>query len=146
MRRKLLFLAMILMFVGGCTAYRNDSLLRLQTLPEHYNQFDAQLAWQVSTVGNSTVIDGVIKNIRYYEMYDLEVWVYVLDANGKEVQRGVDFVYRLRENEGGPFAITFPRLASGTRLQFLYKYVGINGDSEAADAVGWSQAFEAKIP
>jgi hypothetical protein len=137
---------MFMLFLSGCTSYRNDSLQRLKTLPERYAQFDAMLAWEFKSVDNSTVIDGVVKNIRYYEMNDLEVWVYSLDTNGKEMHRGMDFVYQLKENEAGPFTIKIPQVASGTRLQFLYRYLGLNGDSESADAASWSQSFESKVP
>jgi hypothetical protein len=147
MIRTVLFLAMLMLLMNGCTAYRNDSLQRMQSLPGHYSQFDAKLAWEVTSSDNSTVINGVVQNIRYYEMSDLEVWVYSMDSNGKEVHRGVDFVHRLMENEAGSFTIKIPRVASGTRLQFLYKYLGLNGDGgEGADAVSWSQSFEAKVP
>ena len=77
----------------------NDNLNRLQTLPQHYEQFDLKLAWEVKSLDGSTVIDGVVKNIRFYEMDELELWVLSLDANGKVVHRSEDFVFRLKENE-----------------------------------------------
>ena len=143
---KSLCLVMIVLFLGGCTGYVNDSLQRMKTLPEHYTQFDAKLAWEVKSLDNSTMVDGVIENIRYYEMSEVEVWVYSLDADGKETYRGVDMIYQIKQNEAKSFTIKLPRLASGTRLQFLYRYLGLNGDSESADAVSWSQSFEAKVP
>ena len=146
MLRKSWCLVMIVLFMNGCTGYVNDSLQRMKTLPEHYTQFDAKLAWEVKSLDNATMVDGVIENIRYYEMSEVEVWVYALDADGKETYRGVDMIYQIKQNEAKSFTIKLPRLASGTRLQFLYRYLGLNGDSESADAVSWSQSFEAKVP
>jgi hypothetical protein len=147
MLRKSLFLIMIVLFMSGCTGYVNDSLQRMKTLPEHYTQFDAKLAWEVKSLDNSTVINGVIENIRYYEMSEVEVWVYALDANGKEKHRGVDMVYQIKQNEANSFTVKLPRLDSGTRLQFLYRYLGLNGDGgDGSVAVYWSQSFESKVP
>lgn len=146
MLRSVGVMAMFVLFINGCSAYRNDSLERMKAFPEHYAQFDAQVAWGVKSDDSSTVIEGAVKNIRYYEMTGLEVWVYTVDATGKEVHRGVDFIHRLGENEVGSFAIKIPRTASGTRLQFLYSYLGFNADSESADGLSWFQAFEGKVP
>lgn len=145
MLHKSLTLVMLLLLMTGCATYQNTSLQRMETLPEHYNHFDAKLAWEVKSVANATVISGVIENIRYYEMGNIEVWVSSLDANGKEVHRGVDFVFSLKQNEANSFTVKIPRVAPGTTLQFLYRYIGFNGDSDP-DAVTWSQSFEAKVP
>src|SRR5512133_743413 len=136
----------LLVLLSGCATYRNDNAVRMQTLPQHYAQFDAQLAWQVISAGNFTVIDGVVKNIRYYEMDDLEIWVFVLDAAGKEVFRTADFVYSLKENEAAQFGLKIPPAASGTRLRFMYRYVGNEGGGDPGGASRWSQSFESTVP
>ena len=149
MARTILMIMLPVMFMlltGGCTGYRNDSLQRMQTLPEHHSHFDAQLAWQVTTTPGSTVVSGVVKNVRYFKMTDLEVWVYALDAAGKEQHRGMDFVFPLLQDEAGPFSVKLPQLASGTRLRFLYSYVGLNDDGPSPDAVQWSESFESRVP
>jgi len=136
----------VLVLLGGCATYRNDSQERMQTLPQHYAQFDAKLAWEVKPLDGATVINGVVKNVRYYEMTDLEIWVYVLDANGKEVQRTVDFVYKLKENEAAPFALKIKPAASGTKLRFMYSYIGHDGGGESGDTIPWRQTFDAVVP
>jgi hypothetical protein len=145
MRLKSMLIIMIMLMAGGCATYRNDSLEKMKTLPQHYEQFDVKMAWKVTSSQGSTVIDGVVKNIRYFEMSQLEVRVLSLDNKGNEVHRAVDFVNTLRENEAGAFSIKFPLLASGSRLRFLYSYIGSDGGGEFS-AVAWMQSFEAKVP
>lgn len=146
MLRALMVSVAILVFLNGCAAYRNDSLERMQALPQHYVQFDAKFAWQVKSAGSSSVIEGVIQNIRYYEMNDLEIWVFLLDARGKEVFRTVDFVYSLKENEAAQFMLKIPHVASGAKLRFLYRYLGHEGGGESGSATRWSQSFKSEVP
>lgn len=135
-----------LVALNGCATYRNNDLERMQTLPQNYSQFDVRIAWEVKAVDNSTIIDGIIKNIRYYEMDELEIWVWSLDDHGKEIYRSSAFVYKLKENETAPFTVKLPIAAPGTKLQFLYRYIGNDGGSEANGAVRWSQSFESVVP
>jgi hypothetical protein len=142
---KFVLIVMILLVAGGCATYRNDSLEKLKTLPQHYEQFDVKMAWKVTSGQGSTVIDGVVKNSRYFEMSQLEVRVSSLDDKGNEVNRAVDFINTLRENEAGAFSIKLPLLASGSRFRFLYSYIGSDGGGEFS-AVAWMQSFEATVP
>jgi len=147
MRLNSVLIAIILLLMGGCATYRDDNLNRLQTLPQHYEQFDLKLAWEVKPLDGSTVIVGVVKNIRYFEMDELEIWVMSLDAKGKVVHRAEDFVFRLKENEVAPFALKIPRVESGSKLRFTYRYVGLDGGGgESGGALPWMQSFESVVP
>jgi len=146
MRRNSILIAMILLQMCGCATYRSDNPERLLTLPQHYAEFDLKLAWEVKPVEGSTVIDGVVKNIRYYQMDELEIWVLSLDAEGKVVHRAADFVYSLKENEVAQFTLKLPRLASGSRIRFMYRYIGIEGGGDSRDSMSWRQSFDSVVP
>jgi len=147
MRKKSMFIAILLLLMGGCATYRSDNLDRMQTLPQHYEQFDLKLAWEVKPLDDSTVIDGVVKNIRYFEMNELEIWALSLDAEGKVVHRAADFIYRLKENEVASFTLKIPRLASGSKLRFMYHYIGIDGGGgDSGGGLSWRQSFESEVP
>ena len=146
MLRTLMLCASILVLLNGCATYRNVNLERMQSLPQKYSQFDAKLAWEVKSAGSSTVIDGVVQNIRYYMMDELEIWVWSLDDRGKEVHRSVAFVYSLKENETAQFTVELPLIASGTKLQFLYRYIGHDGGGDSGGALSWMQSFESVVP
>ena len=144
MRLKSLLVVMILLMAGGCATYRDDSLARMETLPLHYEKFDVQMAWEVRSAKGSTVIDGVIKNIRYFEMSQLQIQVSSLDENGKKVHQAVDFINTLRENEAGTFTLKLPQLESGSRLRFIYSYIGTDGGRSGGTL--WEQSFESRVP
>jgi len=145
MVRTSLWCVVILALLNGCATYPNVNQERMQTLPQQFSEFDAKLAWQVKSLGDSTVIDGVIKNIRYYEMDDVEIWVTSLDADGKDVQRAVDFIYLLKENESAAFTLKVPKVASGTKLHFMYKYIAQEG-GDSGDSLSWRQTFDSVVP
>ena len=142
----LLIVVLLLLMMSGCATYRSDNLERMQTLPQHYAQFDLELAWDVKPVDGSTVIDGIVKNIRYYEMDELEIWVLTLDAEGKVVHRAADFVYRLRKDEAARFTLKIPLPAPGSKLRFTYSYVGSDGGGDSSGGVTWVQSFESEVP
>ena len=144
MRLQSLLFVMMLLLAAGCATYRDDSLARMNTLPLHYEKFDVQMAWEVTSAQGSTVINGVVKNIRYFEMSQLQIQVSSLDDNGKEVHQAVDFISTLRENEAGSFTLKLPQLASGSRLRFIYSYIGTSGGRSGGTS--WEQSFESKVP
>jgi hypothetical protein len=124
---------------------------QLKTLPQHYSQFDVNMAWDVKTVGGNTVINGVVRNIRYASMEDLEIWVALHDAKGKLLGRAVSFVIprRLDMDVTAPFDIKLPMVASpGSKFIFTYKYAGSDGggnDGTRGGGVNWMQSFESSV-
>ncbi len=98
MRLQSLLFVMLLLLAAGCATYRDDSLARMNTLPLHYEKFDVQMAWEVTSAQGSTVITGVVKNIRYFEMSQLQIQVSSLDDNGKKVHQSGGF-YKYPEGE-----------------------------------------------
>ncbi len=139
-------LVVVLLTAGCATTYRNDSLVRLQNLPQHYELFDAKLAWEASTTDSSTTISGVIKNIRYFMMEEVEIQVATLAVDGREVARDTYFVTRIKENEAEPFILKLPAVSPGSTLRFHYRYIGNDGGGDSGDALTWRQSFNWKIP
>jgi hypothetical protein len=122
---------------------------QLRSMPQQYEQFDLKLGWNVSSEKDTMLVAGVIQNVRYAFMEDVEIWVSALDADGKVVARAADFVLprRLTRDEPAAFAVKLPKAAgSVTTLQFTYKYEGSDGGGNDGDAIKWMQSFEAKLP
>ena len=150
MFRYLAVLLLMVMCIGGCAVYPDLNQVRLESLPQRYEKFDAVLAWEVRDAGPGMIIDGEFKNVRYAYMEDVEVWVVLLDPAGKRVARGVGYVIPqlLPRDEVAPFTVKLPvRALPGTKLQFTYKYKGLEGGSDGGGFVGpWMQSFDVVVP
>ena len=157
MVRRILMLVMVTLLLGACATYPDTRRERLQTLTQRYSQFDLVLAWDTRVVGGNTLVEGVVKNVRWAYMYDLEIWVAVLDPAGKAVARGMTFVIpqQLNQDEIAEFAVKVPvPVTPGMVLRFTYKYRGSDGGDDddgvlfrGLDAgMPWMQTFDAVVP
>jgi len=152
MLRPAVLLAITTALLAACAGSPGTTHLRLETLPQHYSQFDVRLAWETKTLGDKTIVDGVAENVRYAYMYDLEIWVAVLDGAGKAVARSVSFVIprQLNLDESAEFSLRLPVAATpGTRLRFTYRYRGSDGGDRRKFGDGgtpWMQSFETVVP
>jgi hypothetical protein len=146
MAKRFLFLVLVLAVTGGCTSYRDVYREQLDNLPFHYSQFDLRVAWNIQVAGPETLIEGVVENVRYFEMDGVEIWVSALDAKGGTLARSVSFVIprQLREDDIAPFSVKLPLAAvPGTQLLFTYRY---HAHEDAEDGVDWMQSFRTEVP
>ena len=141
-----LFVTMIVsLLLAGFMSLSDQLKARMEQMPKHYSHFDVKMGWAVASRDNATTIDGIIKNIRYASMNGIEIWVAILDANGKVSARSVDYVIpnRVARDDVAQFAIKLPVAApAGSKLLFTYKYVGDDGGGSDNDAIAWMQTFE----
>lgn len=150
MRRLSILLLILSALLGACASYPNPQQVRLAALPQHYKQFDVLLGWEVKPADNGTIVQGVVKNIRYFRMRNLEIWVAQLDANGKVLARGMTFIIpsELGLDESSDFTVKIPAaVTAGDRLRFTYKYSGSDGGEHGlGDGTPWMQSFDTTIP
>ena len=149
--KQLYLISIVAMFVlSGFTSLSEQMKNQLETLPQHYSQFDVKMAWAVKADNGKTAIDGVIQNIRYATMEDVEISVSALDSTGKATSHSSSFVIPLRLNKDdmAPFNVVLPVTSSaGTKLMFTYKYYGNDGDGGDGGGGGiWMQSFESIVP
>lgn len=114
-------------------------------LSQQHSDFDVKMSWDMKTIVGKTVIEGVIQNIRYAMMENIEIWVALLDFRGNTVERAVDLVMPMRLDMGevASFRAVFQLVVpSGAKLVFSYKYDG----SDGGDCIKWRQSFEACAP
>ncbi|MBU5637943.1 hypothetical protein KOM00_14530 [Geomonas sp. Red69] len=150
MRRPRPIFLILLLLLGACATYPDLQQQRLAALPHQYKQFDVLMGWEVRPAGGSTVVQGVVKNVRYFRMRNLEIWASQLDGRGKVLVQGMTFVVpsELGLDESADFTIRIPAaLAAGDRLRITYKYLGSDGGSHGlGDGTNWMQSFESVIP
>lgn len=119
--------------------------MQTATMPQRYSDFDVSMTWTVQTIDRKTVFDGAIQNIRYAVMEEIEIWVAILDTNGKTVSRAVDLVMprRLELDGTTAFRVTIPIVVPhGARIVFTYKYSGDDG----GEGTKWMNSFESCAP
>lgn len=119
--------------------------MQSDTKSRMYLNFDVRMTWDIITIDRKTVVAGSIQNIRYAIMENIEVWVSLLDADGKTVCRAVDLVMprQLDRDETAAFKVEFPIFVPhGAKLVFTYRYEGCDG----GDGTKWMQSFESCAP
>lgn len=155
MLRRWLLMFCALFLLAGYSSLSDQLKEQLKSLPHHYSQFDVKMAWDILRMGEHSVIDGVIQNVRYSSMEGLEVWVMAMDDKGKETSRSVGFVipHSLKLDEITTFSVKLPVVAApGTKLVIMYKYNGfdggggIHGMGSGAGATDWMQSFDFVVP
>lgn len=149
MRRAMSMFILAISIFAGCATYPDTDRARLESLPQHYSQFDLVMGWETRAENGETVLDGVVKNVRYYRMRDLEIWVALLDQRGKVVSRGMTFIIpsELGMDQSAPFTVKLPVAVNpGDRLRFTYKYRGSDGGNGMGLGHDWMQSFESVVP
>jgi hypothetical protein len=140
-------LVLMVSVLFGCASTSLDTLRReqLEQLPHKYSQFDFKLAWDSTLTDNGITVEGVIKNLRWQHAESLEVWVSLLDPDGKVLAKEVALVIPnpLNMYEVSSFSVRLPiKAATGSTLRFMYSYYGVD-DQESSTF--WLQSFETKL-
>lgn len=148
MLKYFLFLALTALSINGCCAvsYKDNYRNQLANAPQHYSQFDIELAWETKVEDSKTTINGVVKNIRYAYMNNLEISVSAINDKAKTVEKSLCYVIpqQLKQDDITTFSMTFPvKLEPGTKLSFSYQYEANEGNDEAMQ---WMQSFDSKVP
>ncbi|QWV92442.1 hypothetical protein KP004_14680 [Geomonas oryzisoli] len=150
MRRLRPIFLMLFVLLGACATYPDLQQQRMAALPQHYKQFDVLMGWEVKPADGSTIVQGVVKNVRYFRMRNLEIWASQLDSRGKVMVQGMTFIVpsELGLDESADFTIKIPAaLAAGDRLRITYKYFGNDGGTHGmGDGTNWMQSFETVVP
>jgi hypothetical protein len=137
--------ALMLVAVGGCATYRDVNHEKLSSFSQHYEQFDLKMAWNVKAEGDKTILDGVITNVRYNRIYDLELRVAALDNEGKTAAHSIFTMNELKRDDTVPFSTIVAMPATpGTKLRFTYRYKSSDGGGMSGE--DWMQSFETIIP
>jgi len=142
---RVLVLAVVLL-AGCATSPDAGGRYQMAQYPLHYRQFDVDIAYQIGNVGSQTLVDGMLRSLRYQYMEDAEVWVAVLGPSGKAEARSVSYLpHEVRQGEVASFSVRLPvQVAPGSTLRFTYKYRGSDGgDNKGEERM---QSFEAVVP
>jgi hypothetical protein len=129
-RATVLFMAAVLTGCMGTTGYRGPG--NPVDFPYHESAYDLQMGWKPVSSGNDLHIEGVVRNVRFFQVRDLDVTVYLYDRNGILKAKGGDLPLPVpvAQGDGAGFDATLGTvtMSPGDRLEFKIIYHDIDGD------------------
>jgi hypothetical protein len=128
--------------LAGCAAWNAERPNPVAGLPYHHSDFDLKVAWKTSLTDEGLVVEGLIKNVRYAYMRDLDVTVALLDREKRVLAEHGELLVpvSLYIDYDQPFSVVLrdARPAPGDLLRFRITYRAVEG----ADSIfNWLSIF-----
>jgi hypothetical protein len=106
-----------------------------------HKDFDFRYAWKTGQTGKGLLVEGLIKNVRYPRVENVEINVSLLNKEKKVLAKATTFPagQPIPSNEYRRFELLLKdvQLSEGDQLQFLVTYVGSAGQ----EAISWISSF-----
>ena len=100
-------------------------------LPYRHSAFDFKYAWKAAPLGQGVVIDGVVKNVRFFNVEGAVLTVSLLNGEKKVLANAtaLPIPQQIRMDEVRPFDLVLKgvTLSPGDRLRFLISYRAADG-------------------
>ena len=111
-------------------------------LPYRYSAFDFKYAWKTAPLGEGIAIDGLLKNVRYFNVDGAVLSLSLLRGEKKVLAEAtaLPIPQQIRMDEVRPFDLVLKgvTVSPGDRLRFLVLYRATDG----VDGVGlWVSSF-----
>ena len=139
--RSLVAMALLVVFTG-CAATPAARTSPFAGYPFRHADFDFKVAWKTSPSGSGISVDGILKNVRYYQVGDVQLWVKVLNkANKVLAEESTLFMpLPLEMDDYRPFSVTLQNvaLAPGDMLNFVIMYRVID---DRRSSFNWLSSF-----
>ena len=120
----------ILVVVTGCVMISVPNRQPFAGLPYRYNSFDLKVAWKVEPTRQGLAVDGVLKNVRYARMDDLDVTVSLLDPRQRVLAKARTFIIprsaNLDEYRNFDLVLENVTLKKGDLFRFDIHYVAVD--------------------
>lgn len=141
---KSLILLLIIAGMPACASLKSSQNDPMAQFPYRHNAYDLIVAWNSLQTEHGTIIDGLIKNVRYPEVRDIDLTVKVFDPKGSLLSKGSFLLVPapLSMYESAPFIVKLPDapLAKGNVIEFIMRYHGNDGYRNNFD---WLTSFKA---
>ncbi|BCS54216.1 hypothetical protein [Geobacter sp. SVR] len=117
----------------------------LGAYPFNHRDFDYHVAWKTSQPGDGVVIDGLLRNVRYASIDEIEVTVDLVAPDGKDRSHATVFPVPQysRQDDVVPFGLKLPNVAAmsqGDTLRFMLHYRGSDGGGDD-NGIEWRSVF-----
>jgi hypothetical protein len=114
----------------------------LDEYPYRHEAFDLKVAWKTAPTPLGTRVEGMLQNVRYLQIRDVEVTVLLLDPTKRELAKSRSFTAPnyIYQDERASFDLSLPNVAprKGDLLQFIINYYAVE-DNE--NSLVWVTSF-----
>ncbi|ACM22134.1 lipoprotein, putative [Geotalea daltonii FRC-32] len=139
---KYLLASLFPLVVTACAATSGTMLQSVAGYPFHHDAFDLKVAWGVTPAEDGVVIAGVVQNVRYLQVRNVDMTVLLLDREKKVQSRGRSFPSPdwIDQDERGVFDLHLTGVTpgKGDLLQFIINYYAMD---DASSSFYWISSF-----
>lgn len=143
-RGKMLMLLAGLLVMAGCVVQPYVKDADITGYPNRHRNFDYHYAWKAENTAEGVVIEGVMKNVRYFYIDSITLTVELLDRGGNRRAGETEFPrpQLTREGDVSRFGLLLRGVtpAAGDSFRFTNHYTGSEGNDEKID---WISIFSA---
>lgn len=129
---KFAWLLAFLMALTACAAMPVAQQKPFAAFPFHHNAFDFKVGWKIFPTEQGLLVDGIMKNVRYSQVDDLEVTVSVLNKGNKVLAEATAFPIprpiNLDEYRSFDLLLKKVILTQGDVLHFLIQYRAVDDE------------------
>ena len=126
-----ILMSVVMLGLAACGTLQGVQQSPAADFPFRHNAFDLKVAWKTSRFDKGLAIDGILKNVRYQQINDVEVTVSVIDKDNRVLgsDRTLVLPYPINMGDYVPFDLTVRNVVPerGDEFQFLIKYRAYDG-------------------
>ena len=127
----LIVLAALILATAGCASMQTPKQKLFAGFPYRHDGFDFRKVWKASPSPDGLVVQGILKNVRFFRVEDVEITVSLLRNGDKVISEETDFLLGTFDNdEYINFSLLLKNAAAspGDLLHFRIKYRAIEGN------------------
>jgi hypothetical protein len=140
---RMILMSVMMPGLVACGSLQSAQQSPVAEYPFRHSAFDQKVAWKTSLIDRNLVINGLLKNVRYLQIDDVELTVSVIDKDNKTLARNrtLFLPVPIKMDDYVPFGLTVENvtLTRGDVLSFLIKYRAYDGDSSSFT---WLSSFK----
>src|ERR1700694_5319392 len=82
-RGRMILMSVLMLGLVACGSLQSAQQSPVAEYPFRHSAYDLKVAWKTSVIDRNLVINGLLKNVRYRRIADVELTVSVIDKDNK---------------------------------------------------------------
>jgi len=121
----LIFVIVSLFISIGCASIAPHTIALRNNVKEYKNQLnspDLNIFWNAEKSNNAFVINGLLQNNYYEDIFDVDLYVRLYNKKGLPIKTVHDYFINLNPNQILPFVAKFPATQKVKTIRFFFDY------------------------